>query len=253
MTFMSSSRPWTRNLSAPLRYAKRPRRSCAIRCGVWGPLAVITSSRTIFFPTYWTPLYSHTPLQMCLRIAYRSKHKGLVRRFFRMSVPALHITGPPSPPSSSGPTSTREWLFFLRFPFLSLEHAAFSALQPKEKAIQGRPRRRLNGRQPRRRLNGRQPRRRLNGRQPKCTLNERKLRPNLVLRGPNVFFDMVLGGRSSRLRPYKPLLRSWPSRTRSQPRPLPQLPRNRSWVHYREALTHRNWRHSSVHMYFSVY
>ena len=56
-----SSRPWTRNLSAPLRYAKRPHRSCAIRYGVWGPLALITSPRTIFSPTYWTPLYfSHS-------------------------------------------------------------------------------------------------------------------------------------------------------------------------------------------------
>ena len=32
-----------------------------IRCGVWGSLALINSSRTIFSPTYWTPLYfSHS-------------------------------------------------------------------------------------------------------------------------------------------------------------------------------------------------
>ncbi len=56
-----SSRPWTRNLSAHSRYAKRPRRSCAIRYGVWGPLALITSSRTIFSTAAEHPLYfSHS-------------------------------------------------------------------------------------------------------------------------------------------------------------------------------------------------
>ena len=44
--------------------------------------------------------------------------------------PALHITSPPSPPSSSGPTSTGEWFRFLRFLFISLKHGAFSALHP---------------------------------------------------------------------------------------------------------------------------
>ena len=44
--------------------------------------------------------------------------------------PALYITSPPSPPSSSGPTSTGEWFRFLRFLFISLKHAAFSALHP---------------------------------------------------------------------------------------------------------------------------
>lgn len=44
--------------------------------------------------------------------------------------PALLITSPPSPPSSSGPSSTGEWFRFLRFLFISLKHAAFSALHP---------------------------------------------------------------------------------------------------------------------------
>ena len=39
--------------------------------------------------------------------------------------PALYITSPPSPPSSSGPTSTGEWFRFLRFLFISLKHTAF--------------------------------------------------------------------------------------------------------------------------------
>ena len=40
------------------------------------------------------------------------------------------ITSPPSSPSSSGPSSTGEWFRFLCFLFISLKHAAFSALHP---------------------------------------------------------------------------------------------------------------------------
>ena len=161
-----SSRPWTRNLSAPLRYAKRPHRSCAIRYGVWGPLALITSSRTIFSPTYWTPLYfSHSvanvlahcmPFSVCsecapfleCQITKDTPKKATTRGFQRKKpriededpdaaqpsssplYPALLITSPPSPPSFSGPSSTGEWFRFLRFLFISLKHAAFSALHP---------------------------------------------------------------------------------------------------------------------------
>jgi hypothetical protein len=51
--------------------------------------------------------------------------------------PALLLTSPPSPPTSSGLTSTGVWIFSLRFVFLSLEHAALSVLQP---SIPTRPR-----------------------------------------------------------------------------------------------------------------
>ena len=63
-----SPRPQMRTPSAPLRYAKRPRRSCWIRCGVWGPPAVITSSRTILLRKHVNPLYfSHSVANVLAR------------------------------------------------------------------------------------------------------------------------------------------------------------------------------------------